>query len=104
MRIFKVDPERVNKEKCALGEERTHIFPPVNMILIVGQNILLPGNVCESCLYSLNCRKDTEYNGRQSEREMGVLIGVFIGLLKHTFTEKVYFESLLFDQCYFVPL
>jgi len=30
MRIFKVDPERVNtvnKEKYALGEERTHILP-----------------------------------------------------------------------------
>jgi len=73
MRIFKVDPERVNKEKYALGEERTHIFAPVNLILIVGQIILLPGNFCERSLYCLNYRKDTEYNGRQNEREMGVL-------------------------------
>lgn len=73
MRIFKVGPERVNKEKYALGEERTYICLPVNMILIVGQIILLPGNFCENCLYSLNCRKDTEYNHRQSEREKGVL-------------------------------
>jgi hypothetical protein len=74
MGIFKVDPERVNKEKkYALGEEKTLIFPPAYLILIMSQIILLPGNFCESCLYSWNCRKDTEYNGRQNEREMGVL-------------------------------
>jgi hypothetical protein len=55
-----------------LWGRRGHIFSPVNMILIVGQ-LILPGSFCESCLYSLNCRKDTEHNGRQSEREMGVL-------------------------------
>lgn len=69
MGIFKVDPERVNKEKkYALGEEKTLIFPPAYLILIMSQIILLPGNFCESCLYSW-----TQYNGRQSEREMGVL-------------------------------
>jgi len=71
MRIFKVDPERVNKEKYASGGgEDISPSPPINMILIMVQIILLPGNFCESCLY---CRKDTEYNGRQSEKEMGVL-------------------------------
>jgi hypothetical protein len=72
--MFKAYPERVNKEmKYVVGEEKMHFFLRVYLILIVCQIILLPGNFCESCLYPLNCRKDAEYNGRQSEREIGVL-------------------------------
>jgi hypothetical protein len=73
MGIFKIDPERVNEEKkYALGEEKTY-FSPCLFDSCCGSDCPFPDNFSEGCLYSLNCRKDTEYYGSGSERKMGML-------------------------------
>ena len=55
-----------------LWERRRHIFPPC-LFDSCGSDCPFPDNFSEGCLYSLNCRKDTEYYGSGSERKMGML-------------------------------